>query len=214
MAKEIDSVEWVIMFRLGLTPARIADLCEVPIQNVTRALGWAKRREPRLEEEHVINAPKRSEISLRWAGRCLDLKSFVAENGRMPFAKGRDQAEVSLGRWLAKQRALAERDKLAEEERCALNAVGDWEVTPRAHQDNLRWQVRLSELGDFVTAERRLPSHRRAASEKERLLGTWLHGQRQRALNGLLSPDQLRSLQDRTPGWNTWRDPTANRTVP
>lgn len=40
----------------GLTAARIAAVCNVQPQNVTRALGGAKDREHGLEKEHLLDA--------------------------------------------------------------------------------------------------------------------------------------------------------------
>lgn len=206
MAGSSDSSEWVLMYRRGLTAARIAGICDVNPKKVTRALGWAKRRDHALEEEHLSNAPKPSAVSLRWAQRCEELSRFAAKNGRMPFARGHSDSESSLGRWLAKQRSAAAQRDLSEEKRQALAAAGDWESTPRSQKDARRWDERLAGLAAFLASESRLPSYRRPCSETERLLGTWLHGQRQRAFNHQLSVDQLRSLQDSVPDWNTWNN--------
>ncbi|WP_370118883.1 helicase associated domain-containing protein [Arthrobacter sp. MW3 TE3886] len=197
------------MYRKGLTPVRIAALCEVPAQKVTRALRSAKQREPSLEEEHLAYAPKPGPVSPQWAKRCGELARFFAENGRMPFAK-RHGAESGMGRWLAQQRAAAKRDDLPEEKRLALAKAGDWEATPRAQLDANRWQERLEGLADFVASKSRFPRYRRASSEAERALGTWLHKQRQQAINGELATDQLQALNKRVPGWNTWRAPRAS----
>jgi hypothetical protein len=199
------SSEWVLMYRKGLTAARIADICHVHPQVVTRALGWAKRREHALEEEHLSNAPKSSSVSPRWAKRCQELALFAEQNGRMPFAKGHGASESSLGRWLAKQRTGAARGDLHQEKRRALAAAGAWEATPRSQSDARRWEERLGGLAAFWASEGRLPSYRRPSSETERLLGTWLHSQRQQASNKQLTADKRQSLQDHVPGWNTWR---------
>lgn len=204
MAGGSDSSEWVLMYRRGLTSAQIAAICDVQPQKVTRALGWAKRREPGLEEEHLSNAPRRSMVSQQWAKRCEELTRFVSKNGRMPSARGRSDSESSLGRWLARQRAAAARSNLPEEKRRALAAARNWEDTPRSQKDAQRWEERLAGLAAFVASESRFPSYRRPRSETERILGTWLHGQRQGASNYRLTADQLESLQDRIPGWNTW----------
>jgi hypothetical protein len=181
MARDTGSPEWVIMYRRGLTPARIGKLCEVPSKKVTSALACAKRREPSLEEEHLANAPRPNPVSPLWAKRCGELARFVAENGRMPFAKGHE-AESGLGRWLARQRAAAARNNLPEEKRLALTTAGNWESTPRAQLDASRWQERLEGLADYFESKSRLPRYRRTSSETERALGTWLHRQRQQAL--------------------------------
>lgn len=213
MAGGFDSSEWVLMYRKGLTAARIAAICDVHPQKVTRALGWAKRREPGLAEEHLSNAPTPRMVSRQWAKRCEELACFVSKNGRMPSVRGRSDSESSLGRWLTKQRAAAARSNLSEGKRRALAAVRNWEATPRSQKDAQRWEERLAGLAAFMASESRFPSYRRPRSETERILGTWLHGQRQGASNNRLTADQLESLEDRVPGWNTWTSARATRSA-
>lgn len=55
------------MYRKGLIAARIAAVCDVNPQKVTRALSWAKRREPGVEKEHLSNASEPDAISRQWA---------------------------------------------------------------------------------------------------------------------------------------------------
>lgn len=207
MAADSRAVEWVLMYRKGLTAGRIADLCGVPKQKVTRALGRAKRREPELDLEHLANAPQQATFTPRWTARCEELARFVAENGRMPFAKGHGHTESSLGRWLAKQRAASARGCLNKDQRDALTRVGGWEANPRSQRDARRWQQRLAGLAEFVALERRFPSYRRPTSEAERVLGTWLHTQRQAAVSRQLPAEQLHAMDVQIPGWYTWRTP-------
>jgi hypothetical protein len=193
------------MYRRGLSANRIAAICDVPAPKVRRALGSAKRSDQGLETEHLSNVPEQTALSRQWTQRCEELTDFIAENGRLPFAKGHEGIESRLARWLAQQRSAASLNNLPVEKRRALAALGDWESTPRAQNDARRWEERLEGLAAFVAKEGRFPSYRRPSSERERLLGTWLHGQRQRAFHHRIRADRLQSLQHRVPGWNTWK---------
>jgi hypothetical protein len=193
------------MYRRGLSAARIAVVCNVSTQKVRRALSGAKRSELGLEQEHQSNVPKPSAPSPRWTRRCEELTDFVAKNGRLPFAKGHGDEESSLARWLAHQRSASALNDFPQEKRRALAATGDWESTPRSQKDALRWEERLDGVAAFVAQEGRYPSYRRASSEIERLLGTWLHIQRQAASHSQLAMDRLQAINDRVPGWNTWK---------
>lgn len=118
--------------------------------------------------------------------------------------------ESSLGRWLEKQRAVAVKGDLPADKRRALDEAGNWLAPPRAQLDLRRWDIRLEELAAFVEAESRFPSYRYAESDTERVLGNWLHGQRQQVSRGKLSAGQLQSLQEMVPGWNA-RQPRRRR---
>lgn len=192
------------MYRRGLSASRIAATGDVPVPKVRRALGSAKRSDQGLETEHLSNVPEETALSRRWTQRCEELTDFIARNGRLPFARGHGDVESRLARWLARQRSAASLNDLPVEKRRALAALGDWERTPRAQNYAHRWEERLEGVAAFVAQEGRFPTYRRPSSERERLLGTWLHSQRQRAFNRQLDPDRLHSLQERLPGWNTW----------
>lgn len=192
------------MYRRGLSASRIAAICDVPAPKVRRALGAVHRSDQGLEQEHLSNVSEQTALSGQWTQRCEELTDFIAENGRLPYAKGQGDVESHLARWLAQQRSAASLNNLPVEKRRALAALGDWESTPRAQNDARRWEERLEGLAAFVAQEGRFPSYRRPPSERERLLGTWLHGQRQRAFNHQLAANRLQSLQERVPGWNTW----------
>jgi hypothetical protein len=149
--------------------------------------------------------PEQTPLRGQWVQRLGELTDFIAGNGRLPFVKGHGDVESRLARWLAQQRSAASLNNLPVEKRRALAVLGDWASTPRAQNDARRWEERLEGLAAFVGKEGRFPSYRRPTSERERLLGTWLHGQRQRAFNHRLRADRLQSLHERVPGWNTWK---------
>lgn len=210
MGRDVGSPEWVIMYRQGLTAGRIAELCRVNVQQVNRAIARARRSDPGIAQEHLAKVPRPPAASKRWKARCEELTAFMAANGRPPFATGHGPEESSLGRWLERQRGEAVKGELDEDRRRALDAAGDWMTPPRVQLETRRWRQHLQELADFAIREGRLPSHRRAVTETERILANWLHGQRQGASRGELSAGRLQALQDSVPGWNTWRTGPGN----
>lgn len=213
MARDTGSPEWVIMYRQGLTPRQIADLCRVRLQQVKRAIVRAVFRDPEAAQEHLRNLPRVPVPSKRWKDRCEALKAFTAAHGRPPFVAGHGPEESSLGRWLEKQRGAAVKGELPEAKRRALDEAGNWMAPPRSHLNILRWDARLEELAKFVAAESRLPSYRYAATDAERVLGNWLHTQRQQLSRGKLSAGQLQSLQETVPEWQTRRAQSARKTA-
>lgn len=61
----------------------------------------------------------------------------------------------------------------------------------------------MVELQNFKTEHGKWPRFRKADSEAERVLGVWLHAQRQKAQNGQLAENNQRALDTAVPGWNT-----------
>lgn len=198
------------MYRSGLTPHRIAELCDVPEGRINRALGWSKRRDPSLAVEHVDHLPPDdretpSQISDQWKARYAELLLFTTATGRMPFTKVPDPVEASLGRWLARQRYALVKGRLDRNRQLLLDASGSWRQSTRAQRDMTRWKETLNESARHMRTSNRWPSFRNHADETERRLGTWLHAQRQSALTGTLTDKQLADMNAVAPGWNTWR---------
>lgn len=90
-----------------------------------------------------------------------------------------------------------------------MDEAGKWQAPPRAQLDLRRWEVRVEELAAFVEAGSPFPSYRYAESDTKRVLGNWLHGQRQQVSQGKLSAGQLQSLRDTVPGWNARQPPLS-----
>lgn len=206
------------MFRKGLTGRQIADLCAQPIAVVNRALGWSKRKDPTLAEEHARNAPPHATAPpLRrthtWDARFSELGDFYQSNKRMPRTRAGDTKEASLGRWLARQRRDWSGGNLDDEYQGLLDGIGPWRQTARTYSEETRWTQTLLELGEFVIVTQRFPSYRKHTSDTERRLGTWLHTQRQAAHRGVLSAARIADLDASIRGWYTWRpssgDPAA-----
>lgn len=110
----LSTAEWTLMYRKGLAVSRIAELCRVDVTHVRLAVAWAKRRDLSLQAEHECNAPAPAPapaemvLDRRWASRRDELAEFIATKGRAPYNNGGDPAEISLGRWVAKQTARSQ----------------------------------------------------------------------------------------------------------
>lgn len=198
------------MYRQGLTPQRIANLCGVPLSRVNRALGWSKRRDPYLVSQHADHSGPGMQkispsVSARWRARHDELLRFIGSTGRMPFTKVPDPVEASLGRWLARQRYALLSGKLDDERERRLDEAGSWKQSARSQRDTAGWQDCLNDLAAFMITSDRLPSYRNYTDEAERRLGVWLHAQRQRAVNGNMPDQMLAALDEAVPGWNTWK---------
>jgi hypothetical protein len=203
--------EWVLMYRNGLTQAQIAVLCNMPREFINRSIGAHKRGDPSLEVDHVANRPEPSQSttpplpSPQWLAYCDELVRFLSEHGRPPRLNISDVAELSLARWVGRQRTAARNGSLDPSWRRALDRAGNWQESARTQRDDARWRARLDLLSEFKSNEGRWPSYRHYANESERILGTWLHQQRQGAFNVSLLPEKRKLLDAAVPGWNTWR---------
>lgn len=103
--------EWELMYRSGLTQARIADLCSVPQRDINRAIGWAKRWDASLQEGHLANRPPvtqtKAGLTVEWLARRDEFAAFLFREGRTPSRSSTDPAETALGRWLSAQRSAS-----------------------------------------------------------------------------------------------------------
>lgn len=204
--------EWTLMYRRGLDSRRISMLCGVPVSRINRALRSSREYDGSLDREHgdKVKAGKNVEAfppTALWMRRLKELTQFEEEHGRMPYSRTSNAEEASLGRWLARQRKAGTMGDLALSKVSALDAVGEWKGSARRQQDCARWTRRLTDLVHFVGENSRLPSYRSAKSELERVLGTWLHSQRQLAYQGSMSRDMREMLDAAVPTWNTWNIP-------
>ncbi|WP_427017892.1 helicase associated domain-containing protein [Pseudarthrobacter sp. P1] len=103
--------------------------------------------------------------------------------------------------WLIDQRAGLAKGSLTREKIAALDAVGNWRLSARSAADARRWQQRLAELAAFIHASGRWPRWRGYTSEHERILGVWLHAQRQQHRRSKLGSAQVASLDASAPHW-------------
>ncbi|MFM9432964.1 hypothetical protein ACFDR8_003885, partial [Arthrobacter sp. MP_2.3] len=101
--------EWVLMYRLGLSRKRIAELVRVPPAVIGYHLVIARRRDPGLEAEYhaaagVAPVPYPSPTDL---ARMEEVIAWVSAEGRLPDGRSGDRAERSMARWLSGRRREA-----------------------------------------------------------------------------------------------------------
>lgn len=200
--------EWELMYRLGLTQGQIAELCSTPIQEINRSIGWAKRRNSSLQEEHLASRPPEPQVDAgltrEWLNRRDALAAFIEKNGRTPSGSASETTERHLAKWVSAQRSADRKGKLLPARRMSLDSIGKWYLPSRAFATD-HWRRRLEQLATFQTEQGRLPSYKNSVDPAERLLGVWLHVQRQQSSRDLLSEIRRRALDEAVPGWNTWR---------
>lgn len=196
------------MYRLGLTQSQIAELCSAPIQEINRSIGWAKRRDTSLQDEHLARRPPEPQVAdgltSEWLNRRDALAAFIENHGRTPSGSASDTAERHLAKWLSTQRSADRKGSLSPARRMSLDSIEHWNLTSRAFATEL-WKSRLEQLAAFQTGQGRLPSYKNSVDPAEHSLGIWLHVQRQQNSQGLLSEIRQRALDEAVPDWNTWR---------
>lgn len=212
--REATAEDWISMYRQGIGAAGIAALCNVDdILEVLSAVSEAKRADPSLEPEHLVNRPRQArevghklagarEFTTPWQRRLEELTAFHAEHGRMPRQTGGDAEETSLGRWLHAQRSKVGKGTLDPRQREALDAVGSWDSPTRERRDQTLFPENLRELQVFRRQHRRWPTYMNRADEHEVRLGTWLFTLRQAVRDGRLPAESEAALNRAVPGWN------------
>lgn len=129
--------EWVLMYRAGITPPRIAEFNRVPPRRVREYLGRIRRVHPGLLAGRLMlhdrprQDPKpRTDRDVRWKASLHRYQIFTAEHGRRP-AVG-DPVEFSLAHWLTTQRSQHRQGRLTERRARWLDqAIPDWQIDTR-----------------------------------------------------------------------------------
>ncbi|QDG87062.1 helicase associated domain-containing protein [Pseudarthrobacter sp. NIBRBAC000502770] len=199
--------EWVLMYRLGLSRQRIADLVRVPPAAVGYHLAIARRQDPGLEAEHQAAAgagpvPSRSPTDL---ARMEEVIAWASAEGRLPDGRSGDRSERSMARWLSVRRREAAQGTLDPAYSDGLAQVPGWVENRRKVEDEARWYERLAELVEFRLEGNDWPRHHDYESEREHTLGVWVHAQRYKCRRGELDPLKVKLLNNAAPGWQTGR---------
>ncbi|QYF88497.1 helicase associated domain-containing protein [Arthrobacter sp. PAMC25284] len=199
--------EWVLMYRRGLTRARIASLVRVPAAAVGYHLAIARRLDPGLEVEHqtaagIAPAPRPSPMDL---ARMDEVIVWVSARGQWPKSKAPARDERALAQWLFRRRREAAAGILHSIYCDGLAQIPGWADNRRAAADEARWLHRLTQLAAFRDDGHDWPRHDDFDSEQEHILGVWIHTQRYTHRRGELDPVKLKLLDDTAPGWQTGR---------
>lgn len=129
--------EWVLFYRQGVTPEKIAELNEVPVQQVRKYLGRIRYRHPELLAGRLVlhdqpqpNPRPRADPDTRWRAALDRFLAFTSEHGRRPAAGHPD--EFPLAHWLTTQRSLHRRGRLAQRRSRWLDAAHpNWRTDTR-----------------------------------------------------------------------------------
>lgn len=197
--------EWVLMYRLGLSRKRIAELVRVHPAVVGYHLVIARRRDPQLEAEHQAAAGARTGPSPRSLARMEEVIAWITVEGGLPRGHSENRDERSMARWLSDRRREAAEGTLDPAYRDGLARVPAWAGNHRAAADESRWHDRLAELVAFRQEGYDWPRHHDYDSEREHTLGVWIHAQRYKRRRGDLDPVKVKLLDDTVPGWQTGR---------
>jgi hypothetical protein len=200
------NAEWVLMYRGGLTRARIAELAGVPGSTVGYHLRVACAADPGLREAHEAAAGTgASRVTAQGRERMHQLVAMVQDTGRYPSRNAESTSERTLAVWLQRRREDARAGTLAPVFRDGLAVLPGWEGRPRAEADEDRWQERLAALTAYRAAGHDWPRHKAVIAGEEHELGVWLHSQRFKARRGELDPQKTDALDAAVPGWRTGR---------
>lgn len=201
------------MYRRGITPSKIAEVCGAAVTTVRYHLQIAAQRDPGLRGEHTAAMPAKvpSDAALQ---RMHDLLSFYRTEGRLPIAQAKSSSEQALASWLYRRRRESAAGTLSPAFREGLGLIPCWDqASPRKAEDEARWQRRLREVTAFRKASGELPRHQKTHDPVERTLGVWLHGQRISYNHGKLAPEKKSQLDKVLPGWREGR-PRGRRPPP
>lgn len=206
--------EWVEMYRRGIGPTKIANVCGAAVTTVRYHLQIAARNDPGLRREHAAAIPAKvpSGTALQ---RMHDLLAFYRAEGRLPAAHAKSFTEQSLATWLYRRRRESAAGTLSPALREGLGAIPGWDqASPRKAEDEVRWQRRLTEVRAYREASGGLPRHQKTDDPLERTLGVWLHGQRINLNHGKLAREKKSRLDQDLPGWREGRPRGGRRRAP
>ncbi|KUM39312.1 hypothetical protein AR539_01425 [Arthrobacter sp. EPSL27] len=101
--------EWVLMYRLGLSRKRIAELVRAEPAAVGYHLVIARRQDPGLEAEHraAAGAVPVAHPSPADLARMDEVITWVLAEGRLPEDRAGDRDERAMARWLSERRREA-----------------------------------------------------------------------------------------------------------
>ena len=197
--------EWVLMYRLGLSRQRIAELVRAAPATVRYHLVIARDQDPGLEAAHQDAAGAQTGPSHTNLDHMEKITVWIKAEGRFPRDRSEDRVERSMARWLSDRRREAADGTLSPAFRDGLAPVAGWEGNPRAAADEARWHDRLAQLAEFRAEGNDWPRHHHYTSEREHTLGVWIHTQRYKHRRRELDPTKIKLLDDTVPGWQAGR---------
>jgi hypothetical protein len=140
-------------------------------------------------------------VPWRASPRSCRVDGLYRAEGRLPSSHSSAARERARATWLVRRRQHHDRATPSPAYSEALKEIPGWEQRTRTPNDEARWNQRLQELTEHMAAGNDWPRHKRTNTEKERLLGMWLHIQRMKYRRNELDQDKEAQL-------NTW--PTSS----
>ncbi|MEV5053687.1 helicase associated domain-containing protein [Arthrobacter sp. LAR12-1-1.1] len=197
--------EWVLMYRLGLSRKRIAELVRAEPATVGYHLVIARRQDPGLEAAHLAATDTGTSPSPAALARMEQIIVWITAEHRFPRDRSENKEERSMARWLSDRRREAADGTLHAAYGDGLSRVPGWEWNHRAAAEETRWHRRLAQLVEFREEGNDWPRHKKCDSEREHTLGVWVHAQRQKHRRGDLEAEKVKLLDAAIPGWQAGR---------
>ena len=200
--------EWVLMYRSGLSRARIAALVRAEPATIGYHLVIARRHDPGPGGRTPGRRRHRTGPRPLPRGSGPHGRDHRLDHGprQVPENQGhRGRVNAPSHAWLSRRRREATDNTLHPAYSTGLARVPGWADNRRAAADEARWHQRLAQLVAFRAEGHDWPRHHDYASEREHTLGVWIHTQRSTHRAGDLDPVKLTLLDDAVPGWQTGR---------
>lgn len=124
------------------------------------------------------------------------LQRFFEREGHVDVPPRHFEGGFGLYQWLAVQRSLYRRGKLAPSRVARLQAFPGWQWKSRPNG----FEIGLHHLEEFIERERHSRVKRRFRADDGYLLGNWVTMQRSLYRKGKLSSDRIAALES-LPGW-------------
>ena len=193
--------EWILMYGLGLSPERIAQLCRTDLRAVRRVTARKDENDSAFFHRRLIvhNQPSLPKVRprLSWQQSYDNLLWFVQTMERLPSQLGSTWERQCHG-FLYLQRKLHRTGSLTAAQVQMLDRIESWFAPGRAPD---HWQHQFNAYVAFMRENGRQPSGDAPAGSEERNLRIWLWSQRRRLRNGTMPTERLEALDAGVPGW-------------
>lgn len=204
-APKLKHPEWVLFYRQGITPEKIAELNDQPAQKVRDYLGRIASRWPELMAGRLYlhDQPRPRPASVpdrdrRWKAAHARVLAFIEEHGRRPYRNSYDSPEGPLSQWLSTQRSEHKLGRLAVHRvRWLDETIPGWKTDTRSLHHDAAWRLRLVDVVRFRMEHDRWPR----AAGLEDPLSDWIDLQRTKYRAGVLPAERSRALDRDLPGW-------------
>jgi len=206
--------EWTLMYRMGLSRKKIAELARVKVSAVTAHVTAAKAADPVLKTDHRAAAATATSQAAPGTKRMYQLLAMVEATGRYPSRNAEDKAERELAQWLRRRRRDADAGILNPVIAAGLSVLPDWRRKPREAREDEKWRDHLQRLAAYLAAGNPWPRTTPGVTGPEKELGGWLRSQRYKFRHGDLSSARADAMDDALPGWLNGRKGSADASAP